>query len=404
MGQAGRTVVRVRAVAAGAAAVAAIVAVSACGPALRLSTSPSGTQSSATIDAPVLGQTDVAVDEPVVLTAEDGWLTSVSVTGPKGVVVAGAISEDGATWTSASTSLAFGTTYRVKADAVDSRGVPTTTQSEFTTLTPTRLLRVASVTPAADAVVGVGMPITVTLDRAVAGQAARAAVERNLIVTSSVPAAPGAWSWQSDTVLQYRPQTYWPANSTILVAANLRGVRLGNSDNYGAKDETYTFRTADAMIINVDAAKHRMTVQVNGKTVRTAGITTGKSGFETRSGIKVIMTREVSRVMDAASGGTDHSDPEYYRVTAPYAMRITNSGEFLHGAPWSTGSQGSANVSHGCVGMSVTNAKWLYDNTHLGDVVVVTGTSRQQDLGNGITVWNESWADWLKGSALASSH
>ena len=42
-------------------------------------------------------------------------------------------------------------------------------------------------------------------------------------------------------------------------------------------------------------------------------------------------------------------------------MRLTYSGEFLHAAPWSVGSQGYANVSHGCTGMSTANAQWLYD-------------------------------------------
>ena len=79
-------------------------------------------------------------------------------------------------------------------------------------------------------------------------------------------------------------------------------------------------------------------------------------------------------------------------------MRVTYSGEFLHAAPWSVGSQGYANVSHGCIGMSTANAQWLYDQTNVGDVVIVTGTSSQQNLGNGITVWNEDWKTWLEGS------
>lgn len=79
-------------------------------------------------------------------------------------------------------------------------------------------------------------------------------------------------------------------------------------------------------------------------------------------------------------------------------MRVTYSGEFLHAAPWSVGSQGYANVSHGCVGMSTANAQWLYDQTNVGDVVEVTGTSNPQNLGNGITVWNEDWQEWLDDS------
>ncbi len=102
--------------------------------------------------------------------------------------------------------------------------------------------------------------------------------------------------------------------------------------------------------------------------------------------------------MDAATGGTDPSDPEYYSLEVEYAMRVTYSGEFLHAAPWSVGSQGSANVSHGCVGMSTANAQWLYDLSNVGDVVEVTGTSNEQNLGNGITVWNEDWKQWLADS------
>ena len=103
-------------------------------------------------------------------------------------------------------------------------------------------------------------------------------------------------------------------------------------------------------------------------------------------------------VMDAATGGTSEDDPEYYRLDVNWAMRITNSGEFVHAAPWSVGSQGYANVSHGCIGLSTDNAYWLFQNSRVGDVVVVKNTGRTQDLGNGITEWNVSWKDWLKGS------
>jgi hypothetical protein len=136
----------------------------------------------------------------------------------------------------------------------------------------------------------------------------------------------------------------------------------------------------------------------DGEQIASFPITSGKDGFETRSGVKLIVSKERTRVMDAATGGTDPDDPEYYNLEVEYAMRVTYSGEFLHAAPWSVGSQGSANVSHGCVGMSTSNAQWLYDRTNVGDVVVVKGTNAVQNLGNGITVWNESWKEWLENS------
>ena len=82
-------------------------------------------------------------------------------------------------------------------------------------------------------------------------------------------------------------------------------------------------------------------------------------------------------------------------------MRVTYSGEFIHAAPWSTGSQGYANVSHGCTGMSTDNAVWLYAMTRRGDVVEYTGTDRPMTLDNGYGDWNASFADYAEGSALS---
>jgi hypothetical protein len=52
--------------------------------------------------------------------------------------------------------------------------------------------------------------------------------------------------------------------------------------------------------------------------------------------------------------------------------------------------------------MSTSDAAWLYERSMVGDVVEVTGTPREQNLGNGITIWNESWDEWLAGSATGA--
>ena len=81
-------------------------------------------------------------------------------------------------------------------------------------------------------------------------------------------------------------------------------------------------------------------------------------------------------------------------------MRLTYSGEFIHAAPWSVSSQGVANVSHGCTGMSTENAGWLYAMSRRGDVVEYTGSDKPMTLDNGYGDWNASWSDWKNGSAL----
>ena len=129
-------------------------------------------------------------------------------------------------------------------------------------------------------------------------------------------------------------------------------------------------------------------------------VSTGKDGFLTRNGTKVIMEKHVLKIMDATTIGISKSDPEYYRLEVPYAMRVTWSGEFVHAAPWSVGSQGRDNVSHGCVGMSMSNAIWLFNQTTVGDVVQVNGSPRTLEPRQRLHRL-ERRATWLTGSALS---
>ena len=370
------------------------LAVTACGPSATVefrTVVPSG-ESRATIVAQPSGEKKVQPAQRITVTATDGQLAEVTVLGPKGPLK-GAISPDGTTWTAQRSNLAFGTTYTVTATAIDQRGVSTTRTDAFRTVEPKDFVE-ASVLPSDGTTVGVGMPITVTFDRPVKN---KEEVERALVVSTPTPIE-GAWSWTGDTVVRFRPKEYWPGDIDVTIATNLKGVKTSKGI-FGDKNESTTFHIAPSMVIKVNAESHQAKVFQNGEKVRTIPVTTGKAGFETRSGNLIILTKEPTRIMDAATGGTDPNDPEYYRIEVQYAMRITYSGEFLHAAPWSVGSQGFANVSHGCIGMSTTNAQWLFENATIGDPVEVTGTSNPQNLGNGVTVWTTTWEEWLVDSA-----
>jgi hypothetical protein len=97
---------------------------------------------------------------------------------------------------------------------------------------------------------------------------------------------------------------------------------------------------------------------------------------------------------------TRREGPHGYRIPISYAQRITWGGEFIHAAPWSVGDQGRRNVSHGCVNVSWDNAAWLFDVTHIGDPVIVHGTEVHVKPGNGWTAWDQTWDDFIRGSAL----
>ncbi len=364
----------------------------ACSPSLNLATHPIG-ESVAILTSPVHGQDEVPFGKPVVRVKE-GRISDVEVrSATTGDEVGGELTRGGRAWEPDSSDMEFGTDYEFTATAVDRRGQATSLTGEFTTFTPSQELTMWTNVDDGSTY-GVGMPIEVTFNEPVAN---RASVEERLVVTSNAETEiVGSWSWDSDTSVSYRPKEYWPANTKVRLDARLKGVHAGN-DVYGLQDASRKIKIGPANIMLVDAEDHDMTFKRNGRLIRTFPVSTGKPGDETRSGIKVIMSKERNVIFTA---DVAESDPEYYRIPIETAMRITWSGEYLHSAPWSVGDQGNRNVSHGCVNLSPADSEWLMQNVNIGDVVEVVNSGREQDLGNGITVWNESWKDWTAGSAL----
>ena len=170
---------------------------------------------------------------------------------------------------------------------------------------------------------------------------------------------------------------------------------------YGQQDQDIDFTVGRKAVSVVDVRKHRLSYQVDGKTVRTIPVSTGDASHQSRNGVKVVMEKFASVDMDAASTGVDSDDPGYYNMKGvKWAMRVTNSGEFLHAAPWNAGYFGRANMSHGCTGMSSADAGWLYRQTRRGDLVKYVHSPRSLEDRNGWTDWNVPWDEWTAGSAL----
>jgi lipoprotein-anchoring transpeptidase ErfK/SrfK len=297
----------------------------------------------------------------------------------------------------ATTPLSTATTYTV--DAVVDAGTDAITQStNFRTLTPKHSLA-AAVAPLTGETVGVGMPIAVYFNAPVLH---RAAVERRFHVTSSHQVH-GAWHWYSGTEMHYRPKAYWPANSDVTLSYDLRGVSAG-AGTWGAQARSIPFHIGPAHISRVNAVTHQMSIYSDGKLLHTYPVSTGRDTLPTSSGIHVVLAKAADQIMDSATIGIPRSSPDGYFEHVPWSVRISNSGEFVHAASWSVASQGHTNVSHGCVNMGPAAAKWFFGITRRGDLVVVTGTSRKLEQGNGYADWNLSWSQWLAGSALHRGH
>ncbi len=353
-----------------------------------------------TISTNIKRRTDVPVSTQLLVFAHHGRLSTVTVSGSGDVgALTGAIAGDGGKW-KAGDLLEPGTTYTVKASVSGDDGDVVTKKQQFTTQALSLSQQTyPSVAPLPGETVGVGMPVIVNFDVPVTD---RANIEKHLHVTTA-PEQPGTWHWLSDTEVHYRPKKYWKAGSTVDVNLDINGVEAGNGI-YGQEDRDVQFQVGDAHIYKVDTKTDQMKVFSNGKLLRTIPITTGQQPkFTTRSGIKVIIEKFDSKRMNSETVGIPVDSADGYDIdNVQWAMRVTYSGEFVHAAPWSVGSQGVANVSHGCTGMSTTNADWLYHMTIRGDVVDYTGTDRPMESTNGYGDWNIPWNEYQQGSALAA--
>ncbi|MGY1831746.1 Ig-like domain-containing protein [Geodermatophilus sp. SYSU D01180] len=346
--------------------------------------------------APADGAVDVAPADPVEISVTDGDLADVTVTDGAGADVPGQVA-DGETegtevWTPVE-DLTYGSTYTLTAVATNADGERAEATSTFTTVDP-ETVTTPSIGPLDGQTVGVGMPIRVYFEQPVAD---KAAAESHLLVTSSNP-TDGVWSWISDTEVHFRPSQYWPAQTDVTLEADLYGVDLGDGV-WGEKDRTVSFRIGDRHVSIADAATHRMQVYDGDTLVQDWPMSAGSPDNPSYNGPHVVTELNPDRVMDSSTYGVPVDSPEGYRTPVKWAVRLSDSGEFVHGAPWSVAQQGRENVSHGCINLSDENARWFYEFSQPGDVVEIVN-SDAGPLTSPIADWTIPWDQWQAGSAL----
>ncbi len=211
---------------------------------------------------------------------------------------------------------------------------------------------VADVQPAIGSVVGVGQPVTVTFAGPVAD---RGAAEGSIRIVSPSTAT-GTYRWLSDRVVQWTPDTFWPAHSEVRLSVG--GMPL-------------SFDVGSSVVGVASISNHTFTVSIDNVVARTMPASMGKPRFPTPVGSFSVLAKERTVVMDSRTIGIPLSDPEGYKLKVDYAVRITSGGVYVHSAPWSVGSQGYANVSHGCINLGPDNAAWYYNQVGIGDPVII---------------------------------
>jgi len=269
---------------------------------------------------------------------------------------------------------------------------------------------VVSVTPYSSSPQGVGTIVKVKFGQDIPW-AARWKVQENISIVSDDPkqdmSAP--WIWLDGNTLAYRPKDFWNARQTLAVSSSWpvgkplmriaqdsskKKIRYKDLVNIVITDPVdFTIKIGASQIFTVDGKTHQGVVKRDGKVIKKVPVSLGKSGWETASGIKTLMEGyEVKRLYN----------PGRWDVMSPYAFRLTLTGEFLHSASWNS-SIGYANTSHGCTNLTISDAKWFYENSRRGDPVITVNTGEgAPDIWDGDGApWNLSWTDWKAKSATA---
>ncbi|UNO42527.1 Ig-like domain-containing protein [Streptomyces sp. MST-110588] len=351
------------------------------------------------VSANASGTHKVDPNKPLEITATDdeARITDVTATDAAGRYINGELSVDGKKWRT-TLPLAAGTRYTVRVSTEDEDGLPGRKTLQVDTADSDNRLRVKF--GPESGTYGVGQPITAELSKQIQDPKARAVVERSLKVEST-PRVEGSWHWVDGKSLHFRPREYWPAHASIDVHSTLEGLKV-SKELYGGPANPVKLRTGDRVEAVTDAAAHYMTVTRNGEQINSIPVTTGKPGYSTRNGTKVVLGKEGFVRMRGTSIGIPSGSSDAYDLPVYWATRVTWSGEYVHAAPWSVRSQGADNVSHGCTGMSTDNAKWFFDTVRVGDIVKVinSGGETMTPFDNGFGDWNMSWEEWRKGSAL----
>lgn len=360
--------------------------------------------------SPPPGARDVQPSGSAWAATTSGTLTAVRMVNEQGREVAGALTSDRRGW-APTEPLGYGRTYTLTATARGTDTASTTRTTRFATVVPQIQTGVQLTTTSGarlqdGGTYGVGTVIVARFDAAIAD---RAAAEARMRVTTT-PRVEGSWSWVGDQKAHWRPREYFPPNTAVRVDAGIYGAALGEG-LYGEQDRAVDFRIGQAHVTIADDATKQVSVWENGRLVRTMATSMGRGGTETvggqtiafwtQSGVYTVMDKANPVLMDSSTYGLPVESASGYRISVPYATRISPDGIYLHEREATVWAQGNTNVSAGCLNLSAANARWFYDFSQPGDVVEIrnTGGKPLEQWQNGD--WSVPWQDWLRGSALS---
>jgi len=345
------------------------------------SSAPSASPAAAVTITPADGTRNAKPNKGISVVATSGKITNVTVTTGH-QEVGGVLATDAKSWRT-NWSLHTGAHYKVTVSAINSDNKTTTTTSSFRTLAPGATFSATTV-EGLNQTYGVGMPIMISFSSPVTR---KAAVEKAIQIKTSQPVV-GAWVWNDDEDLAFRPQTYWPAHTKVSFTGHFNGLAIAPGV-YGTSNLSQSFRIGNSLIGVTSTVTHKTRIFWKGKLYATWPDSSGMPGDDTSNGTYLTIEKGNPVLM---------SGPGYKNVPVFWSVRFTWSGDYYHSAPWSVGEQGFVNVSHGCVNLSPWNAQWYYERAVPGDPITITGSPIAGQQGDGYTEWFYTWKQLLNHS------
>jgi lipoprotein-anchoring transpeptidase ErfK/SrfK len=239
---------------------------------------------------------------------------------------------------------------------------------------------------------GVAMPIIIYFNKKITDATAFA---KAATVKVNGASAKGAWYFETSPApnvyeAHYRPQHFWPANSAIAVDLPMKGLSAGANLAYD-DSLTLNYQIGDDHETIVDGNSETMTVTDNGVQKFKFPVSLGKAKTPSYIGTKVVMEKDAVQHM---VGTPD--DP--YSLNVPWSVRLTNSGEFIHSAPWNTANIGRHSTSNGCTNLATANALAYFNFAQIGDPAIYSNTGGPvMPTWDGYGDWNVPWSAWQAG-------
>jgi lipoprotein-anchoring transpeptidase ErfK/SrfK len=119
---------------------------------------------------------------------------------------------------------------------------------------------------------------------------------------------------------------------------------------------------AFSKLIEVDVNTKRLYAYQNGQLVQTFLASAGAPATPTPIGEFHTWTKLTTQTM---------TGPGYVQPNVPWISYFDHSGDAIHGNYWRPASVfGNVNTSHGCVGLQVANAEWIYNWAPIGTTII----------------------------------